>query len=218
MRPRFEAVVFDVDHTLINPTRFIEGAVTFALNALGLSGFNKERWEITNGKSLKSRYRDMLEDQNLSDSQLVTLTRYHKAFQIENTNLVSPYEDSLLTLESLRESGIKTAAVSNRPKITLIPTLEYVGLSPLLDVVIAGDEVENPKPHPEPILKALEFLGVAPHKALMIGDTKEDMEAAIAAKVTPILIQREGFFKQDSGFGRIRSLYAVLSVSRLKYD
>jgi phosphoglycolate phosphatase len=53
------------------------------------------------------------------------------------------------------------------------------------DVLIGREDVENPKPHPEPILKALTHLH-SDEEVWMIGDTKLDLLSAKEAKVFSI--------------------------------
>ena len=59
--------------------------------------------------------------------------------------------------------------------------LEELGLTDFFPVVVGIDDVQETKPHPEGILKALAYFGVQPEHALMIGDTGTDIEAARAA-------------------------------------
>jgi phosphoglycolate phosphatase-like HAD superfamily hydrolase len=44
-----------------------------------------------------------------------------------------------------------------------------------MDVIVAADDVVNPKPHPEPLLRAAEALGVDPARGWYVGDSVHDM-------------------------------------------
>ena len=59
--------------------------------------------------------------------------------------------------------------------------LEELGLTGIFPIVVGIDDVQETKPHPEGILKALAHFGVQPEHTLMIGDTLTDVEAARAA-------------------------------------
>jgi phosphoglycolate phosphatase len=59
--------------------------------------------------------------------------------------------------------------------------LEELGLTGLFPAVVGIEDVQETKPHPEGILKALAHFGVQPENALMVGDTVTDIEAARAA-------------------------------------
>ncbi len=57
-----------------------------------------------------------------------------------------------------------------------------------VDVVVARERGIRPKPHPDPVLKALEKLGVKPSEAVMVGDSEWDEAAASAAGVTFVAV------------------------------
>jgi pyrophosphatase PpaX len=52
-----------------------------------------------------------------------------------------------------------------------------------MDVVVAAEDVTNPKPHPEPVLRALKILGAEPADAIYVGDSVHDMESGRQAGV-----------------------------------
>lgn len=87
---------------------------------------------------------------------------------------------ALELLEALHAAGVPNALVTNSTRIladAVVSTLE----DPLFTIVIAGDEVENGKPHPEPYLRAAEQLGVAPDRCVAVEDSQRGLEAARAA-------------------------------------
>ena len=73
------------------------------------------------------------------------------------------------------------AVASNTPRDLLEISLAGSGLASLVDVVIAGDEVANPKPAPDLYLRACELLGVAPADAIAVEDSRTGAAAARAA-------------------------------------
>ena len=58
-----------------------------------------------------------------------------------------------------------------------------MGLEDAFAVIVGADEVTHPKPHPEPVLKALECLGAPATGAVFIGDSRHDIECGRAAGV-----------------------------------
>ena len=52
-----------------------------------------------------------------------------------------------------------------------------------MDVIVGADDVLNPKPHPEPVEKALELMGASREDAVYVGDSVHDMESGRAAGV-----------------------------------
>jgi pyrophosphatase PpaX len=61
--------------------------------------------------------------------------------------------------------------------------LRRAGIEDAFDVVVGADEVTHPKPHPEPVLIALQRLGAAAAGAVFIGDSRHDLECGRAAGV-----------------------------------
>jgi pyrophosphatase PpaX len=58
-----------------------------------------------------------------------------------------------------------------------------VGLEGAFEVIVGADSVTHPKPHPEPVLKALELLAADPARTVFIGDSRHDLECGRAACV-----------------------------------
>jgi HAD superfamily hydrolase (TIGR01509 family) len=99
---------------------------------------------------------------------------------------VKPFPQLVANLHRLKTLGFKIGVVSNSPSERIRPALDrWVGL-PQLDVFITGERVPQPKPHPAPILMALEALSVPASSALLVGDQPSDVAAAREAGVMSI--------------------------------
>lgn len=99
------------------------------------------------------------------------------------------YEDTVPFLEWLTANGVRTALVSNCADTTR-GQLEYLGIIPLVDVVILSCEVGTMKPYPEIYLTALAELGVAAVDAAFIDDQPTFCVGAEAVGIRPIQIAR----------------------------
>jgi pyrophosphatase PpaX len=86
-------------------------------------------------------------------------------------------------LTRLKELGRGTALLTACRRGIVLPTLVRHGVGPLLDLVLAYEDVSRPKPDPEVVLLALQRLGAAPDEALFVGDSDKDILAARAAGV-----------------------------------
>jgi phosphoglycolate phosphatase len=85
------------------------------------------------------------------------------------------------TLTVLRGHGIALGCITNKPKAYTGTLLERAGIDTLLDFAFSADTFDRKKPDPTPLLRAAERFGVAPSEAVMIGDSRNDREAARAA-------------------------------------
>ena len=91
---------------------------------------------------------------------------------------------SIETLKHIKEKNIKTAAVTSRSRVEINGLFShYKELNKLFDYNISRTEVENIKPNPEPLYKALDFFNIKPHEAVFIWDSKHDFWAAKAANM-----------------------------------
>lgn len=85
------------------------------------------------------------------------------------------------TLDALR-NRVSLAVCTNR-STSVEMLLEDFGLTPYFDCVMTAARVQNPKPHPEPLLKILERYRISPWEALFVGDSELDRRSAEAADV-----------------------------------
>ncbi len=169
-----EAALFDIDGTLLNTREFVYQAYkhTFHLHGLPLWLLEEIEPIMATGMSLEKSYRFFSLSEDVSE-----LCETHRSYQLEHLYLSVPFPNTVETLKILKNARIKTAAVTSRSRRTSINTLEISGIIGYFDAIISGEDVGNPKPHPEPLLKALKQLEVHPEKAVMIGDTEADIIA-----------------------------------------
>jgi len=167
-----KATLFDIDGTLLDTSEFIFQAYEHTLDKYGYPQKSREEIAMLIGKSLEVCYKMLT---GIDDVQ--ELSEAHREFQLGHLHLSKAYPKTHNTLETLRSAGIKIAAITTRSKASALKTLELAGLCKYMDYTIALEDVENLKPHPEPLIKTLNYLGVLPENAAMIGDTDVDILA-----------------------------------------
>lgn len=99
-------------------------------------------------------------------------------------------EPHLIQLLKKLRPKYKTSIATNRTD-TMHRVLEAHKLESYFDLVVCAGDVSNPKPHPEPLLKILDFFQIRPHQALYIGDTQVDQYAAQAASIPLVAYKNE---------------------------
>lgn len=90
-------------------------------------------------------------------------------------------------LENLKLTK-KLALLSSSPKKILVSALRHNNIIDYFEIVLSGEDVENHKPHPEVIEKAIKLLKANKDEAIMIGDSRKDIEAANNAGIDSILV------------------------------
>ncbi|OFA00170.1 HAD-IA family hydrolase [Duganella sp. HH101] len=103
---------------------------------------------------------------------------------------IKPYKQVQQLLEKLTTQGVKLGIVTNSGRKYASVLLDHLGIGQYFSTVVTYTDVKaaGAKPSPTGLKLALERLGVPANKdVLYVGDTNEDIEAAYAAGVTPIL-------------------------------
>lgn len=176
-----KAVLFDIDGTVLDTREFVFDAVKYALAEAGYPYPEEEVIKKAMCKPLVEFYKTLL-----SDIDPIKLSELHQEFQKENYHLIKPFPETQNTLRVLKDSGFLMAAVSNRMRESLLYSLKLTKILAYFDVVVAAEDVVNPKPHQDHLLTALKSLQIRPEKAFMIGDTENDILAGKNAKVKTV--------------------------------
>ncbi|WP_312506029.1 pyrophosphatase PpaX [Lysinibacillus sp.] len=173
-----KALLFDFDGTLLNTNDLIIQTFMHVLNERFPGQYSPKDCLKFIGPSLKQTFND------IAPGEEEALIAKYRAWNIEHHDeLVSQYPDVVTTLEQLKAQGIRLAIVSTKRNDTIDRGLSILGATNLFDVRIGTDDVKNVKPDPEPVLLALERLGIDKEDAIMIGDNSHDIEAGHRAGV-----------------------------------
>jgi pyrophosphatase PpaX len=98
-----------------------------------------------------------------------------------NEAAVTTFPGMTACLVEFVRRGWRLAIVTTKSRDSACRHLQSQGLTQLFEVVVAGDQCVNVKPHPEPFLKALAAMGVEPADSVGIGDSEHDIHGARAA-------------------------------------
>jgi phosphoglycolate phosphatase len=100
-------------------------------------------------------------------------------------------EPGLRQLLDILKSRFGLAVATNRSN-TIGTVLSSNDLESYFDIVVSCQDVKNPKPHPESLLRILHFFAIGPHEAFYVGDSMVDYETAGAAAVPFIAYKNRG--------------------------
>jgi N-acetyl-D-muramate 6-phosphate phosphatase len=107
------------------------------------------------------------------------------------------FGDMARLIGELKLRGIKWGIVTNKPHRFTVPLMQALGYAEQAACLISGDTCAHAKPHPEPMLKACEIIGVTPAQCLYLGDDLRDMQAANASGMRGI-IANFGYVSADA--------------------
>lgn len=100
-------------------------------------------------------------------------------------------------IDTLEQRGIKWGIVTNKPHRYTVPLMQALGYAERAACLVSGDTYAHAKPHPEPLLKASQIIGVAAAECLYVGDDLRDMQAANSAGMRGI-IANYGYVSHDA--------------------
>jgi phosphoglycolate phosphatase len=187
------AVLIDLDGTLLDTVPDLAAAANQLRADFGLAALPLERIAAFVGKgadvlvhrALTDRLDGKADDASFERGRIAFYRHYHAT----NGRDTIVFDGVPEALDLLRGQACKLACVTNKPREFTLPLLEQLQLADRFDVVVAGDEVQQKKPHPQLLLTACEKLAVAPGAARMIGDSINDALAAQAAGMRVVLVR-----------------------------
>jgi pyrophosphatase PpaX len=181
-RKKITTVLFDLDGTIIDTNELIIQSFFHALRGVAPEGFAREHIIPYMGQTLKSQLQHFSGQEDVE-----TLTQAYREYNhLRHDEMVSLFPGVAEVVPQLRNAGIRLGIVTTKMRETSIRALELLGLFENMDTIVSLDDVENAKPHPEPVAKAIRALGANPAETLMVGDSSVDMESAIAAGAVPV--------------------------------
>ncbi len=180
-----EMVLFDLDGTLVDSAPDLAYSVDATLAELGIParGEQKIRHWIGNGieRTLKRALIDNMEGEPDAELFSRALPIFMDIYTENAATRSRFYEGVAEGLDYLKRNNYKIGCVTNkREKFTHI-LLKALGVFDDFGIVLSGDSLPKKKPDPLPLLHAAHFFNVTPDKALMVGDSMNDVNAARAA-------------------------------------
>jgi pyrophosphatase PpaX len=172
--------LFDLDGTLIDSVELILRSYRHTLRIhRGLEPPDDE-WMAGLGTPLWVQFRRWTADEAEIRAMVETYRDYNLSHHDE---LVRAYDGVVEQVRALRAAGKTLGLVTSKLRGGALRGLRLVGIEDQFTVVVGSDEVTHPKPHPEPVLTALERLGRPPEGTVFIGDSRHDLESGRAAGV-----------------------------------
>lgn len=172
----WEAVLFDLDGTLADTVELILRCYRHTMRVHRGEELPDELWLAGIG----TRLRDQLLGFARDAEEAARMAETYSAHQREiHDGLVSPFPGAVELLRALKAGGVRVGVVTSKRRGMAERTLERCGLDGLYDVLVGGDDVARGKPDPEPVLLALDRLGLQGRagQTLMVGDAPFDVRA-----------------------------------------
>lgn len=136
---------------------------------------------------------------------------------LAGSRLVSVNNEVQKLMDCIYKKGIMTGVVTGKARRSYDISMKHLFPKELFQVSITGDDVVEPKPHPEGIIKAMNILGCTPQETIFVGDSNADIEAGKRANVKTVGVnwlnhahEREFLIKPDFEYARIADFIAEI--------
>ena len=178
-------ILFDLDGTLIDSTDAIVSTFKHSFDEMDFN-FEGTEQDIKNliGYPLDIMYNNLgVDESKVWDFVDSYKNRYRIISKEQTTLLENAYEAVELASKIARVSVVTT-----KTRMYTIPLLDHFNITQFFEIITGRENVQNPKPHPEPILVTLEQMNYNKNRddVWMIGDTKLDLIAAREANINSI--------------------------------
>ncbi|KWX74873.1 pyrophosphatase PpaX [Paenibacillus jilunlii] len=174
-----ECVLFDLDGTIVNTNELIISSFLHTLKENNLPPLTREQIIPYMGTTL---HQQLSAFSGLEDTSVLEQS-YRSYNYAHHDELIGSFPHVNETMEELADRGIKLGIVTTKIRPTTIKALEMFDLLKYMETIVTVNDVVQPKPHAEPVLKAVSNLGVNPRRTLMVGDSPVDIQSAKAAGV-----------------------------------
>ncbi|KSU87918.1 pyrophosphatase PpaX [Priestia flexa] len=163
-------VLFDLDGTLIDTNELIISSFMHTLNHYYPEQYKREDVLAFMGPPLYDTFVQM--DKERVHEMIDTYRTHNLSHHDE---LVTEFAGVFETVKWLHDQKYKLAIVTTKQINTVMLGLKLTKLDQFFDVIVAIDDVQHAKPHPEPVEKALVLLNAQPEEAVMVGDNHHDI-------------------------------------------
>jgi pyrophosphatase PpaX len=174
--------LFDLDGTIIDSIELILRSYrhTMELHRCNEPMPPDDMWLAGLGTPLWAQFGQITADKEEIERMVQTYRTYNLT---HHDALVKPYEGVVDEIRRLKDHRKKLGLVTSKLRDGAMRGLRISGLDQAFDIVLGCDDVTHSKPHPEPVLKAMDELGAKPAETVFVGDSRHDMEAGSAAGV-----------------------------------
>lgn len=190
MNTKYKAILFDLDGTLLDTAPDLIEACNYTLNKFGYKKLDEKiiRTKVTAG--MREMLRLGVPKSQWESSGIETVMRdcFAEYYTEHICDRTKEFEGMADLIEMLHSHGIKTAVITNKYYEMAKKVLSKFEFSKNFELILGCDSLTHSKPHPEPILKALELLGTKAEESLYVGDHLNDIRAAIASKTDSVAV------------------------------
>lgn len=185
---RLEAVIFDVDGTLLDTAPDLCGTLNELLAESGRAPMPLAALRPMIGDGAAKMVERGFDVSGGPPGDFAALVRrFIEIYETRIAKETRPFPGVVACLDRLRAAGLRLGICTNKTTRLTESLLKALGLTPYFAAVVGGDGPAR-KPDPRHLLAAVEEVGVEPARAVMIGDSINDVAAAKAASIKVVAV------------------------------
>tara|TARA_Y100001968_G_C19328014_1_gene702781 strand:- start:69 stop:752 length:684 start_codon:yes stop_codon:yes gene_type:complete len=185
-------IVFDLDGTLVDTAPDVRDALNHTIQTfedrrpLSL----KETKDFMGQGARIAMQKALLVTGHIPDSSIIdNLTSdFIENYSLSPVKKTTVYPLVCDTLNKLIKDGANLGICTNKPSKTALPVLSKLGLDKFFNTIICGDQTDKQKPDPTHILDTIRSLNGEPGQSIMVGDTENDIKAALAIPIPSVAV------------------------------
>ena len=172
----FDAVMFDMDGTLVNSQEAILASYHDATISVLGEPFPVEKEDVE--KIIQMRGQESFPLIAGGDEKKAAEIKelFGQAY-LKHQERIPLFPDVEVMLGTLQQEGIKLGIATSKARVRFEEDMKRTGLAEYFDVTFTGDDVANAKPAPDQIIAGIEHFGIKPERMLFIGDGSNDIIA-----------------------------------------
>lgn len=171
-----KVVIFDWDGTLVDSVEHIADSLHQAATELGYPALEREAYRDIIGLGMVEALEKLYP--GISREQMNTIREgYGRYFFSKVTTPQNVFDGMAEVVADIRAGGRGCSVATGKSRKGLEGALVSSGLGPHFEITRCADETRS-KPHPAMLEEILAFYGIKPTEAVMIGDTRYDLEMA----------------------------------------
>lgn len=183
----YNAIIFDLDGTLLNTLDDLSDAVNYCLNKFGYSKRSKVQIRSFVGNGIKKLMERALPN-DIDEEEFQKIFTFYKEYYTSHCRIkTKPYEGIIDLLLSLKDKGYRLAIVSNKNDAAVKELADYY-FKNIFELSIGQRDGIRKKPAPDSLNEAIRILGVEKKNVLYVGDSEVDKQTADNAEVDCTLV------------------------------
>jgi len=177
-------ILFDLDGTVIDSTEAILESFSVSYGEFNVEKPTDEDIKALIGYPLDDMYRSLGVSEHEVNDYVASYKRHYRKISREKTFLIDGAKEAIEYAALHARLGVVTTKTAKYSK----ELLEHFEILHHFEVLIGREDVENPKPHAEPILKAMSSMSAKSNSSYMIGDTRLDLFSAKNAGIKCVAV------------------------------